>query len=375
MTERPQPVRATQGPLARYHADLQAGTISYDPGQEAVVLELQRLYEALLAQPSAGWGQRLRSALGLATPAQPVRGLYLWGGVGRGKTYLMDCFYDSLPFPHKQRTHFHRFMSNLHAELKQMAHQSDPLRLIAKRLASEVRVLCFDEFFVSDITDAMLLGTLLEALFADDVTLVATSNVPPAELYKNGLQRERFLPAIAQIEQYTHVVHMPDGQDFRLRTLHSAPVYYTPLNEAAERHLLQRFRQLAPQAQVRPAQLQVLDRPIATRAMTDNIVWFDFAALCDGPRSQQDYLEIARCFQTVIVSGVPILDPTLENQARRFINLIDVFYDRNIKLIISAAAPPTALYRGDRLAFEFQRTASRLLEMQSEEYLARKPQA
>jgi len=168
---------------------------------------------------------------------------------------------------------------------------------------------------------------------------------------------------------------MPDGQDFRLRTLHSAPVYYTPLDEAAERHLLQRFRQLAPQAQVQPGELRVLDRPIATRAMTDNIVWFDFAALCDGPRSQQDYLEIARCFQTVIISGVPLLDHTLENQARRFINLIDVFYDRSIKLILSAAAPPTALYRGDRLAFEFQRTASRLLEMQSEEYLARKPQA
>jgi len=364
------------GPLARYHADLRQAAFSPDPGQEAVVLELQRLYEALLTTPSTtGWGQRLRQVFGLPAPAQAVPGLYLWGGVGRGKTYLMDCFYDSLPFAAKRRTHFHRFMSKLHAELKQLAHQSDPLKLIAKQLANEVRVLCFDEFFVSDITDAMLLGTLFEALFAHNVTLVATSNVPPDELYKNGLQRERFLPAIAQLKQHTKVVHMPDGQDFRLRALHSAPVYYAPLNESAERNLTRRFQQLAPQATIRPGELNVLDRTIATRAMTDNIVWLDFAALCDGPRSQQDYLEIASCFDTVIVSHVPIFDPTLENQARRFINLIDVFYDRGVKLILSAAAVPTQLYQGEKLAFEFQRTASRLLEMQSQEYLARSHQA
>lgn len=365
-----------QGPLARYHADLRQAAFSPDPGQEAVVLELQRLYEALLATPStSGWGQRLRQAFGLPAPAQSVQGLYLWGGVGRGKTYLMDCFYDSLPFAAKRRTHFHRFMSQLHAELKQLAHQSDPLKLIAKQLANEVRVLCFDEFFVSDITDAMLLGTLFEALFAHHVTLVATSNVPPDELYKNGLQRERFLPAIAQLKQHTKVVHMPDGQDFRLRALHSAPVYYTPLNESAERNLTCRLQQLAPQAAIRPGELNVLDRAISTRAMTDNIVWFDFAVLCDGPRSQQDYLEIASCFDTVIVSNIPIFDPSLENQARRFINLIDVFYDRGVKLILSAAAAPTQLYQGEKLAFEFQRTASRLLEMQSQEYLARGHQA
>jgi len=373
IVDRAESIIPEHGPLARYHADLRKDTFSHDPGQEAVVLELQQLYEALLATtPStSGWGQRLRQAFGLPAPVQAVQGLYLWGGVGRGKTYLMDCFYDSLPFPNKRRTHFHRFMSKLHAELKQLAYQSDPLKLVAKRLADEVRVLCFDEFFVSDITDAMLLGTLLEALFAHNVTLVATSNVPPDELYKNGLQRERFLPAIAQLKQYTKVVHMPDGQDFRLRTLHSAPVYDTPLGESAERNLICRLQQLAPQTVIRPGELNVFDRTIATRAITDNIVWFDFAALCDGPRSQQDYLEIASCFDTVIVSNIPVLDSTLENQARRFINLIDVFYDHSVKLIASAAAPPTELYQGDKLAFEFQRTASRLLEMQSQEYLSR----
>ncbi|MGD8174609.1 cell division protein ZapE [Marinimicrobium sp. ARAG 43.8] len=359
------------GPRARYENDLQRPDFTRDPAQAVVVDALQSLYEALLAEKSPGvlhqWWRRLR---GRAQP--PVTGLYIWGGVGRGKTYLMDNFYDSLPFDNKLRAHFHRFMRRVHAELKTLAGEKNPLEQVADRIAGEARVICFDEFFVSDITDAMILGTLMQALFRRGVTLVATSNIPPDSLYKDGLQRARFLPAIAEIKRHTRVLELDSAQDYRLRALEQAELYYSPLGEAAEVSLRASFDSLVPAgSEVREHQrLEVEGRNITARRVADDVAWFDFAALCDGPRSQNDYIELALEFHAVVISDVPALGRTNDDQARRFISLVDEFYDRRVKLVMSAARPLVELYGEGRLAFEFERTVSRLLEMQSREYLA-----
>ncbi len=364
-------------PWDRYQADLAKPNFSHDPAQEAAVRALQDLYLRLedasaSSQTAAQRGLgRLLQRLKPVEPPPPVRGLYLWGGVGRGKTYLMDTFYDCLPFADKQRMHFHRFMHMVHGRLKEIRDQQDPLRLVAREFAGSTRVLCFDEFFVSDITDAMLLGGLLDELFRRGLTLVATSNIPPKDLYRNGLQRERFLPAIRLLEQHTEVMNVDGGTDYRLRYLEQAEIFHAPLDEAAEEMLEEEFEQLSPEQGKRDTTIAIEGRRIPVRALADDVVWFDFAALCDGPRSQTDYMEVAREFHTVLLSGVPVLDVTMENQARRFISLVDEFYDRNVKLIITAAAEPENLYRGQRLRFEFERTVSRLLEMQSREYLGR----
>ncbi len=358
-------------PWQRYQADLQRSGFSYDPAQEEAVRHLQALYEALVSEDSGPKPLgRLLQRLRRPRP-EPVRGLYLWGGVGRGKTYLVDTFYESLPFPQKRRLHFHRFMQMVHGELKQLRDQQDPLKLVARRLAPRTRVLCFDEFFVSDIADAMILGGLLEALFDEGVTLVATSNIPPDQLYHDGLQRERFLPAIALIKQHTKVLNVDGGVDYRLRFLERAEIYHVPHDAAAERQLAEDFRQIAGSEGRADATLQVEGRPIKARRLADGVAWFDFDALCDGPRSQTDYIELARLFHTVLLGGIPQLTPERDDQARRFISLVDEFYDRNVKLIMTAAVPATELYAGKRLAFAFERTVSRLQEMQSQEYLAR----
>ncbi|MCH8504750.1 MAG: cell division protein ZapE [Ectothiorhodospiraceae bacterium] len=363
-------------PWDRYQADLAKPNFSHDPAQEAAVRALQDLYlrleqsSASVAAAPRGVG-RLLQRLKPAGAPPPVKGLYLWGGVGRGKTYLMDTFFDCLPFAEKQRMHFHRFMHMVHGRLKEIRNQQYPLRLVAREFAGSTRVLCFDEFFVSDITDAMLLGGLLEELFRQGLTLVATSNIPPKELYRNGLQRERFLPAIRLLEQHTDVMNVDGGTDYRLRYLEQAEIFHAPLDAAAERMLEEEFEQLAPEPGKRDASITIEGRRIPVRAIADDVVWFDFDAICDGPRSQTDYIEVAREFHTVLLSGVPVLDITKENQARRFISLVDEFYDRNVKLIITAAAEPESLYQGKRLKFEFERTVSRMQEMQSREYLGR----
>lgn len=360
------------GPQARYQRDLQRPDFVRDPAQARVVAALQDLYERLLAEPReegalAVWWRRLRGA-----PKTPVMGLYIWGGVGRGKTYLMDNFYESLPFERKLRAHFHRFMRRVHAELRQLDGQKNPLEQVADRIAGEARVLCFDEFFVSDITDAMLLGTLMQALFHRGVTLVTTSNIEPDGLYKDGLQRARFLPAIEQVKRYTRVIELDSDNDFRLRALEQAELYHTPLDEAADESLMASFKSLVPaEGEICSDQaLEVEGRRLRARYLGEDVVWFDFSALCDGPRSQNDYIELAREYHAVVLSNVPALGRHNEDQARRFINLVDEFYDRRVKLVISAAKPLTALYSEGRLAFEFQRTVSRLLEMQSHDYLA-----
>lgn len=360
---------SAETPWQRYQADLQRPDFSPDPAQEAAVRLLQALYERLLQRQarSRGWWQRLWRR----HPEEPETGLYLWGGVGRGKTYLVDTFYECLPFERKMRVHFHRFMQRVHRELKQLQGAKNPLQSVADQLAADAWVLCFDEFFVTDIADAMILGGLMEALFARGVTLVATSNIEPARLYENGLQRQRFLPAIALLERHTRVVNVDAGVDYRLRTLEQAELYHCPLDAAADASLRRSFEQLAPHPGQAGATLQINGRELRCRSLADDVVWFDFDELCVGPRSQNDYIELARIFHAVVLSAVPALGAHNDDAARRFVNLVDEFYDRNVKLVMAADRPLLALYDGDRLAFEFQRTVSRLQEMQSHEYLAR----
>lgn len=367
----------SRSPLARYQQDLLRPDFRHDAAQELAVQHLQNLYEALVAawqeeQQQSRFSRLLKQLKG--DELRPlVRGLYFWGGVGRGKTYLMDNFFDSLPFEQKMRAHFHRFMRRVHAELKKLDGQKNPLKQVADIIAQEARVICFDEFFVSDITDAMILGTLMEELFARGVTLVATSNIVPDGLYKDGLQRARFLPAIALLNQHTLVVNVDGGVDYRLRALEQAELYHSPLDAAADQSLMCSFKSLVPAnaAIQNDVDLEVEGRIIRARHLGEGVVWFDFVALCDGPRSQNDYIELAREYHTVILSNVPGLGRAQDDQARRFVNLVDEFYDRQVKLVISAERPLAELYSSGKLDFEFQRTISRLLEMQSHEYLAR----
>jgi cell division protein ZapE len=290
--------------------------------------------------------------------------------VGRGKTFLIDLLHDSLPQHLCQRLHFHRFMGRVHAELARIGNQREPLALVARSFAQRP-LLCLDEFFVTDIGDAMILGELLRHLRREAATLVTTSNIAPADLYRDGLQRAKFLPAIARLERHCEVHRLDSPTDYRLRALTSAPVWLVPDDEAAQRGLDAMFRRVAPGSLRPEPEMEVNGRAIALRRRAHGIAWFDFAALCEGPRAVADYIEIARSYNTVVLSGVPRFDGSNDDPARRFVHLVDEFYDRNVKLIASAAAPPSALYSGHRLQREFERTASRLIEMGSVEYLAR----
>lgn len=352
-------------PLARYRAEIIRLGWMHDVDQEAVATRLDELYRALIARPPPR-----RRLFGKPRTLEPARGLYLWGGTGRGKTWLVDLFYRCLPFPDKSRRHFHRFMADVHADLRGLREYADPLARVADNLAERVRIICFDEFFVSDIADAMILGSLFEKLFARGVTLVATSNVPPQALYRDGLQRARFLPAIAQLERHTEVVHMAGNVDYRLRWLERAEIYHVPHDAAAEAGLRALFAAAAHEDTHNRGPLRVLGREIEVRRRADGVAWFEFASICGGPRSQADYIEIARSFHTVLISAVPQFTGDNENEARRFLALVDEFYDRKVKLILSAAVPPDALYRGRQLNFEFRRASSRLAEMRSKTYLA-----
>lgn len=362
-------------PRERYERDLQQPDFVRDPAQAEAVEWLQGLHERLVSATAtepgsglSGWWRRLRQRR-----PEPVRGLYFWGGVGRGKTYLVDVFHDGLPFAEKRRLHFHRFMNSVHARMRTLREREDPLDVVAAEWAADTRVLCFDEFFVSDIGDAMILSRLLSGLFERGVTLVATSNIPPDDLYRDGLQRARFLPAIEQIKAHVDVVHLDGEVDYRLRFLEQADIYHTPLDAGADAVLLDNFTHVCPDADSieGPSDLIIEGRSVRAQRVADGVVWFTFAALCDGPRGQSDYIEIARQYHTVVISGIPVLGSEREDQARRFISLVDEFYDRGVKLIVSAEAPPEGLYRGQRLGFEFERTVSRLTEMQSREYLGR----
>lgn len=352
-------------PRARYERDLQAAGFIADAAQSAAVDALQRIHDELVRNPPRKRLFRQK----IYWP--PVRGLYMWGGVGRGKTWLMDAFYDSLDGPYKRRTHFHRFMLDVHARRRHFSDQQDPLRLIALEVASEIRVLCFDEFFVSDIADAMILGRLVEVLFEEGVTIVGTSNCAPDELYRDGLQRENFLPAIDNIKRNMQVLNVDSGTDYRLRQLTHAPLYLHPSDANAIERLSSFFREMAGGESRDNVTLDVDGRPIPALRIGNGVAWFDFAAVCEGPRSAADYIEMAREYHTVLVSGIPVLNWEREDAARRFIHLVDEFYDRGVKLMLAAEVPQEKLYQGKRSQFEFRRTLSRLQEMQSEEYLAR----
>jgi len=357
------------GPRAEYRRRVERGELAADAAQARAIEALERLYRDLVRSASR---RGLRESLAKLAGKRraPVRGLYLWGDVGRGKTFMMDLFYGALPFADKRRQHFHRFMAHVHDRLKRHRNVEDPLELVAEEIAADTRIICFDEFAVTDIADAMLLGGLFAGLFARGVALAATSNIAPKQLYAGGLQRQRFLPTIALLEQHTEIVHVDGGTDYRLRALERADVYQTPLGDAADQRLTEFFEAIAPDEGDHGGSLEILGRRIDYRRAADGVIWFDFAEICDGPRSQDDYIELSRLYQTVLISNVPRFDATLENQARRFIALVDEFYDRRVKLILSAEAPVAEIYRGERLTRDILRTRSRLQEMQSHDYLA-----
>ena len=363
--------KRSKGPRERYERDLQDANLIADAAQARAIAHLDRLYYDLRdfdAQARPGLIDRLlRRTLSTAT----VRGLYLWGRVGRGKTYLVDTFYDCIGDTRKLRIHFHSFMRKIHMELKARGHGDDPLQHIASAWASEFRLLCLDEFHVGDITDAMILGKLLQSLHGRGVTLVATSNEAPHMLYRDGLQRERFLPAIDFLETHLDVVELDGELDYRLRALEQAEVYYVPHSAATEEQMHARFVDIAPEPGLIDAVIEINGREIATCRHADGVVWFDFATLCDSPRSTEDYIELALCHHTIVLSDIPVMGAEASDAARRFINLVDELYDRNVKLLVSAAAFPEQLYAGQRLREPFARTVSRLREMQSHDYLVR----
>ena len=379
----------TTRPSARYRAGAERGDWGDDPAQREALHALDRIHDALLS-PAPRRGL-LGKLFGEEAPAAPD-GLYLWGGVGRGKTFLVDLFYAGLPLPEvrtgtlsggappsghaqaragKRRTHFHRFMRAVHEQLRAHGGERDPLAAIVREWRRRLRVLVLDEFFVSDIGDAMILARLLERMFAEGIVLVTTSNADPVDLYRDGLQRARFLPAIELIRSHCEVVHLASDTDYRLRALTRSPVYRAPLDDGSDAWLERRWHELGGDDAHRDAGIDIDGRRIAVRARAKSMAWFDFEALCEGPRGTTDYIEIAREFHTVLLGGIPVLDDSRDDAARRFVNLVDELYDRHVNLVCTAAVPPPLLYAGERIAGAFERTASRLIEMQSAEYLAR----
>jgi cell division protein ZapE len=335
-----------------------------DAAQRAAIERLQRFYEEWVAYQT----QQKSLMRFLRSKPESPRGVYLWGGVGRGKSFLMDSFYATVPIDRKTRVHFHEFMRSVHRELDEVKGMQDPLDEVARRLAERYQLICFDEFHVSDVADAMILHRLLQGMFGHGVSFVMTSNYEPSLLYPDGLHRDRILPAIALIQARMDVLNVDAGVDYRRRALEQVQLYHTPLGAAADEALQTAFNQLADTAPQTPV-LHVEHREIHAHALAGSVVWFDFATLCGGPRSQNDYLELASRFQTVILSGVPRMGPRQASEARRFTWLIDVFYDHKVKLVMSAECEPEELYTQGALANEFHRTVSRILEMQSREYL------
>jgi cell division protein ZapE len=351
--------------LEVYEAELGARGYQSDPAQLRGVLALDRC-----AQEWSEYKEQRSNAIKklINRPAIP-RGVYMYGGVGRGKSFLMDCFFQAVPVVRKTRLHFHEFMREVHRELAEMQGTVNPLDALGARIARRYRLICFDEFHVADITDAMILHRLLVALFDNDVGFVTTSNFRPDDLYPGGLHRDRILPAIELLNRGLEVVNVDNGTDYRRRTLEQVKLYLTPNGAAADKEMRHAFERLAESADENPV-LHIEAREIHARRKAGGVVWFDFKTLCGGPRSQNDYLEIASQFHTVLLSDVPHMPVRMASEARRFTWLIDVFYDRRVKLIMSAEVPPEALYTEGPLAHEFPRTVSRLNEMQSTEFLA-----
>ncbi len=348
-----------------YQAELQTRGYTADPSQ----LQAVQVLEKCASEWAAFKGKRSNALKKLINRPPIPRGVYLYGGVGRGKSFLMDCFYTAVPLKRKTRLHFHEFMREVHRELAALKGSVNPLQMLAGRMAKKYRLICFDEFHVSDITDAMILHRLLHALFDNGVGLVTTSNFKPDDLYAHGLNRDRFLPAIALMNEQMTVLNVDNGTDYRGLTLAQLQLYHTPLGEAAHHALQNAYERLAEVPDDDPI-LHIESRKFRALRKAGGVVWFDFKTLCGGPRSQNDYLELATQFHTVLLSDVPHLSAAMSAQARRLTWLVDVLYDRRVKLILSAAVPVDQLYTGGVMAHEFVRTASRLDEMQTSDYLA-----
>lgn len=350
-------------PLERYHQFVEQGTIQSDAEQLKALNLLNAIQKSLIKEQADRFG-----LMKIFHKNCLIKGLYLWGGVGIGKTFMMDCFYETLPFQQKMRMHFHVFMQKIHDELNKHQGEADPLQKIAMEIANKTLVICFDELFVSDIADAMLLGRLFKALFNEKVTLIATSNTAPDDLYKNGLQRLQFLPAIALIKKNTEVLNITSKIDYRLRHLKEAGIFYTPLNKASEEKMQAAFDLITAGKKVSTTPINLYGRNIKVIKQSSGVVWFDFKDICSVPRSQHDYLAIAREYHTVFISNVPIISESARDTICLFVSLIDVLYDAKVKLVISAAESVPELYSKGYMILEYARTQSRLIEMQSEDY-------
>jgi len=353
------------GVRALYESTLAERDYRSDAAQLSALSALERC-----EREWADYKARRANALTKLIRRPPIpRGVYMWGGVGRGKSFLMDCFFQAVPLTRKTRLHFHEFMREVHRELQELKGTADPLQVLGARIARRFRLICFDEFHIADVTDAMILHRLLSAMFDNRVSIVTTSNFPPDGLYPNGLHRDRILPAIELLKSRLEVLNVDAGTDYRQRTMESVDMYRHPLDAAADAALQSAFERLA-EARDEDALMRIEHRELRARRRAGGVVWFDFATLCGGPRSQNDYLEIASRFHTLLLSGVPQMPPRLASEARRFTWLVDVLYDRHVKLILTAEVPAEALYTEGPFANEFARTVSRLREMRSVAYLS-----
>ena len=351
--------------LTAYESALKQRGFVSDPAQLAAVCALDRC-----ATEWEEYKQKRSNSLKKLFVHPPVpRGVYMFGGVGRGKSFLMDCFYNAVPLRRKTRLHFHEFMREVHRELRDMQGTVNPLDELGKRISQRYKLICFDEFHVADVTDAMVLHRLLDSLFANGVGFVTTSNFHPDGLYPDGLHRDRILPAIELLKSKLEVINVDHGTDYRRRTLEHVNLYHCPLNDSADEEMVKAFNELAEVGDESPL-MTIESRRIHAHRKAGGLIWFDFKTLCGGPRSQNDYLELATQFHTLMLSGVPQMSVRMASEARRFTWLIDVLYDRKVKLILSAEVPPEQLYMAGPLSHEFPRTVSRLVEMQSSEFLA-----
>jgi cell division protein ZapE len=350
-------------PADWYQQQLSKPGFQADAAQQAAIHRLQQLHDQLIKFRSV----RHRPLIGWLSNEPPPRGIFFYGGVGRGKSLLMDAFFATLPYKRKRRVHFHHFMKQVHDALNGLKNETDPLVSVAEKISTETRVLCFDEFHINDIADAMILGRLFENLFERGVVVVTTSNYAPDDLYKNGLQRERFLPTIDLIKKNLDVLNVDGGTDYRLRTLEKLNTYHTPLGEHAERKLADTFSALSADSNSKPVEIN--QRKINVKQKGMGVIWFDFSELCGGLRSQLDYLDIAQEYHTLLLSNIPQMDATQSSEARRFTWLIDILYDHRVKFMCSAAVLPEALYLAGTRSDEFARIVSRLQEMQTKEYL------
>jgi cell division protein ZapE len=347
-----------------YDQALREREFQADEAQRNAVIRLQQAYEEWVAYKV----QRANAFVRFLKPPAIPRGVYMWGGVGRGKSFLMDSFYSVVPVVRKTRVHFHEFMRSVHRELDELKMIADPLDEVARRLAKKYRLICFDEFHVTDIADAMILYNLFKALFQNGVSFIITSNFEPDTLYPDGLHRDRMLPTIALLKEKLDIMNVDGGNDYRKRVLTQVDAYHTPLGMQADDALRSAFQRIAETSDESPL-INVEGRQLRALRRAGGVIWFDFVTLCGGPRSQNDYLEIASRFHTLVLSDVPAMSAGMSSEARRFIWLIDVLYDRKIKLLISAAVEMDQLYTDGALVMEFQRTVSRLIEMQSIEYM------